>query len=241
MSNKLYEFGGTADVILKSRIEQTINGVTYAANEPYTVFKDVSVELQYDSYTTNGAGGISNKTNLSIRQGQPTKIALFGCPLTDKVCNLIFTQEKETTYTETCHKTLVCLEDGKLHLTTSNIQSMFVYDDEYNKVGVFAASDIAEQCVTGNFVAGRRYLVFQTLVKTGKIYKFDMPIYPYFSLEIIGKGNTDKKTSGVYLNFDAVSLVSTPALDIISGGMLNAPLVFDIIYKNQKEPVIVLK
>jgi hypothetical protein len=77
------------------------------------------------------------------------------------------------------------------------------------------------------------------VVGNGNSYSFEIPYYAYFSIEIFAKGNSNKSTQSIYMNFDAASIASVPNFNILNGGLLNTPLVFKLIYQNQKEPIVV--
>ena len=56
MDNRLYEFGGTADVLIKCKSPRVIDGVEYKEGEPYTMLKDVVVQLKYEQRIVEASG-----------------------------------------------------------------------------------------------------------------------------------------------------------------------------------------
>jgi hypothetical protein len=119
-------------------------------------------------------------------------------------------------------------EEGlKLRYEPSD-DSMFIFNHEMKRVE------------RNNMTEGE-YLVFYQIECEGDKYSFEVPSYGYFSVEVFMKGNTNKISNDVYMHFDALSLATVPNFNIMNGGILNTPLVFNIIYSKQEEPIIVFE
>lgn len=236
MANNIYEFGGIADILIKLKIDKEINGVTYQAGEPYTFLKDVVINFNYQQQDSLATA----KTNvLSANSGRPSQIVVSNIPFTQKIADLMLTRDTTTIYNRTRREMVTCEKDGELLLSYQpNDSIVFVYDKNFNRVTV---NNMHGTILYGQFVAETNYLVFYQELAAGNKYSFEIPFYPYFQADIFMKGNTNKITNGVYMHFDALSLVSVPNFNIISGGMLNTPLVFNVIYKGQPEPIIVFE
>lgn len=233
--NNVYEYGGIADVLLRLKIEKEIDGVHYAANEPYTFLKDVNIQFTYEQ---NDKQSNAKKPVMSFNSGRPSQLIITGLPLTKKIANLILTQNN-TSYKRTRRERIFCTTDGELSINYDALPgSFFVYDASFNRV---EANSYNSNIIKGNFLEEQEYLVFYQEELVGDKYSFEVPFYPYFALDIFMKGNTDKITNDVYMHFDAASLVSVPNFNIINGGILNTPLVFNLIYINQEEPIIVFE
>lgn len=236
MANDIYEFGGIADILIKFKIDKEVNGMTYQAGEPYTFLKDVNINFVYqqqDSLAT------AKKNVLSSNSGRPTQIVVNNVPFTQKIADLMLTRDKTTMYNRARRETVCCDKQGQIMLTHQpNNNTIFIYDNNFNKIQV---NEVEECIVYGDFIQDTNYLVFYQELATGNKYSFEIPFYPYFEVDIFMKGNTNKITNGVYMHFDALSLVSVPNFNIISGGMLNTPLVFNVIYQGHPEPIIVFE
>lgn len=222
--NKVYEFGGIADVLLRFKTETEVNGVHYAVNEPYTFLKDVTVQFQYEQTTSQNSG---KKSVFATNEGRPTQLIINGVPLTQKIANLVLTHCADASYTRTRRERIICDADGQLPLRHAHVGEIFSYDNSMNRVN--------------NWQPGEEYLVFYEEQLTGDKYSFEVPYYPYFTLDIFMKGNTNKISNDVYMHFDAASLASVPNFNIVNGGILNTPLVFNLIYVNQEDPIIVFE
>ena len=232
--NNIYEFGGVADVLLRFKTEQTICGKKYAAGEPYALIKNIYVSFNYDEKTsTQGA----KKPLLSAREARPDQISLSRVPLTQKIANLVLTSNAGANYTRTRMESVNCYVEGELETNYESVGEVFVYDEDMNRVECEAKDNM----VYGDFEMDKKYSVFYKSEAVGDIYQFEVPYYPYMELEIFMKGNTNKISNDVYMNFNAVSLVSVPDFNIYEGGILNTPLVFNIVYARQEEPFIVFE
>ena len=234
MENTLYEYGGVADVLIKCKTAKTIDGIEYKDGEPYTMLKDVQVQLNYEQHTADAS---AKKPIISGVDARPYELIISGIPLSRKITNLILTPNTQQ-YEYTKREIITCWEEGKLELSNEIINStdVFCYDNNFNRIEV---SVVDNKTLSGNFAANTEYLVFYTTYGLGDAYKFEVPYYSYFSIEVFAKGNTDKTTNNIYMNFDAAALTTVPNFNILSGGLLNTPLVFRLIYQYQKEPIVV--
>lgn len=235
MENRLYEYGEIADILIKFKTDKIIDGISYKAGMVYTVLKDIQLQLDYEQ-TNSNTNGV--KPVISTRSGRPYRIIITSIPLTKKICNLMLSPtEKEYTYTK--REIITCWKNGELNLTNNPINDeIFAYEDETCKNIDVSLSDKPD-IIYGDFIQDKSYLVFYKQLKNGDSYNFETPHFGYFELEVFIKGNTNKITNNVFMHFDAASLVGVPNFNILNGGLLNTPLVFDIIYANQKEPLIV--
>lgn len=229
--NNLYEFGGMCDVVIKCNSERKIGNKTYAAGEPYTILKDVFVNIGYRNTTSEA----SAKNNIAAhRSGMPDLVNLSNLTLTTKVCDLIATRVQPQTITK--YYTAIG-EDGVIYLPETFVSnSTYVY----NRNERFVDYSENEDRLTGQFVEGGEYLIFYSVLVDNTYYDFNVPSYGYFTLDIIGKGNLDKKTKNVYIHLPAVSLISTPVFDLINGNILNTPLQFECIHRGQSNSYFVV-
>ena len=231
--NNIYEFGGTADLLLRFKTEEEVDGVHYAANEPYTFLKDVTIQWNYDQSMKESSG---KKTVFSAHDGRPKQLIVSGVSLTQKIAHLIMTSSEDKTYIRTRRERVVCNSEEYLKLNyVPNTNSVFIYNVEGNRIDIQSMNN---NIVYGAFNYNEEYLVFYTQQTTGDKYTLEIPYYPYFALDIFMKGNTNKISNDIYMHFDAASLVAVPNLNIMSGGILHTPLVFDIIYARQEEPIV---
>lgn len=84
--NNLFEYGGSAVVLLRLNSETTIDGITYPANSPYTILEDVDISFRYEQI----ASTIDAKKSVTSGQElRPISINITNLPLTTKVMNLM--------------------------------------------------------------------------------------------------------------------------------------------------------
>lgn len=234
MNNNIYEYGGIADVLIKCKTKTIIGDVEYKAHEPYTFLKDVSVNFDYGK----SASDITVKRPIiSIIDGAPHTIRIGSVPLTQKIANLMLTPAQQN-YSRARRELIFCNNAGELCINYAAQRDVFVYDDSFNQIHV---TEFTPNIIYGDFVQDVQYLVFYVEECVGNKYSLQTPSYPYFEIDIFMKGNTNKITNDVYMHFDAVSVISTPNLNINGGGILSAPLTFSIIYAHQEEPIIVFE
>ena len=109
------------------------------------------------------------------------------------------------------------------------------YDNKNNLFTDFNI-DNEYEFLYGNFEEGKTYRVFYEVNSNSSCFNFDIPHYGYFTVEIIGTGNSDKVTSNIYMKFPACSLISAPVFNMVNGTILNSPLQFQCVYKSQPNP-----
>ena len=228
MNNNLYEFGGLCDVIIRCASERTIGGKTYRANEPYTLLEGVYVDLQYATKNSEQSG---KTTVLSSREGFPDFINIRGLTLTDKINNLIANRIEPKSigkvYDGIAYGGVIYLPEK------ASDTEIFVY----KRNELFSATMGQNMdCIYGDFEEGETYKIFYNALVGTHAFDLEMPHYGYFTLEIKAKGNTDKITESVYMKFPACSLIAVPVFNFIGNNILNAPLRFQCIYKNQIAP-----
>ena len=108
----------------------------------------------------------------------------------------------------------------------------------YKNIGIhdFVLDESGEFLQSDSFQDETPYRIFYDIEASNYSYDLMAPHYGYFTIEIIGHGNTDKHSKEIYMKFPACSLMSTAMFNFINGDILNAPLQFECIYKNQPKP-----
>lgn len=227
--NNLYEFGGSCNVIIRCNSERTIGRKVYKVNEPYTILEDVLVDLRYTTLNSES----SAKTNIiASKESYPNLINIHRITLTEKINDLIATRDTIQTVGDTYAS---YADNGVLYLPCAVVpSSLFVYAN--NELFTDYTVDISQDKLIGNFNDDCQYLVFYDKQVSSPSFSMVTPHYGYFTLEIIGKGNTNKNSKDLYMKFPACSLMSPPTFNFISGDILNSPLQFQCIYKNQPLP-----
>lgn len=231
--NSLIEIGSKANVILRFKSATKINGINYAANEPYLFLKDVNTIISYTNLDKTGTTDLTVIANSDIK---PRTVAIGGFSFSRKVASLLACfQGKNINYSPTLFKTLPAEKgeedlEGTIFLTEDiDIESpLFVYNSDFETVEF--TYDTAENTLnSADFNNGEEYLVSFSSVKSGTKYDLNKPHIPYMSLEIQGIGNIDKVKKEVMMYFDKVSLNSVIDFTFIQDDIINVPLQFNII------------
>ena len=224
--NNLYEYGGLCDVIIRCNSDRTIGGKLYRANEPYTILEDVYCSLQYK----NSSSDVAAKNNvMATREGLPNIVNITNVTLTEKVTCLIAEQIPP----QNVGRIYNCeAQNNTIYLPEKAVENtVFIYYKNQRIEDFTLDGDK----IIGNFVDYQPYLVFYDAQSAGSCYDFTTPHYGYFTLEIIGRGNTDKVSNTIYIKIAAASLMSVPVFDLVNGNILHAPLQFQCIHQNQQK------
>ena len=232
--NKLIEIGSKANVILRFRQETKVNGETYSANEPYLLFKNANVAVDYSNEDKTGTAA---RTVIANSEINPRVISVGSVNLTRKLVSLLtcFSQEHEkfgltlfeTRSPEEVNGNLQIILNENILPNTEN--KIFVYEEgNLNKIE-FTYDAATNRITSSEFQSSKEYLISYTSELVGTQFSLNKNHVPYFSLEIQGVGNVDKKKKNIVMYFDKVSLNAFLEFSFIQDQMLSVPLVFHII------------
>lgn len=223
--NRLYEVSNQGDVMLSFNVPVSVNGYDYAPNEPCLFLEDVLVKFNYHELdsASKAQGNI-----MSYQQLVPATITLSNVALTTKICDLILSEPSEPISVQ--HRMRVLGNEDALYVTTDidTSKPIFIYDAKGNAVKDYG--EIAGSIIYGNFDLSQKYTVYYYgLAQQGDQYGLDGSSLPYMNMQIILKGNVDKRTSTTILRFPKVVLNAIPVFLGTYGSVLQVPLVFDVI------------
>lgn len=232
--NNLFEIGSKANVILRFRTETCVNGKTYSANEPYILFKNANVLIDYSNEDKTGTAA---RTVIANSQINPRTVSVGSVNLTRKLIALLTSfNGTEESFGLTRFETKSPEEENgdKFMMLDNNIltgseDNIFVYEEESFDAIDFTYHAAQNRVISSDFDLSKNYLISYSSVKAGMKYKLEKNHVPYFSLEIQGVGNVDKITKNVVMFFDKVSLNTTIDFSFIQDQMINVPLIFHII------------
>jgi hypothetical protein len=238
--NSLIEIGSKANVILRFKAATTINGKTYAANEPYLYLKDCNVLVNYSNQDKSGTTDINVIAYSDIK---PRTVLIGGISFTRKLASLLASfggkcgeYEEEEGFNLTKFVTLKAIRGegdpvGEILFTDEDIvvdNNLFIYDVNFEPV-LFQYDSETNTFTSAGFDDGTEYLITYSSARIGTKFDLNKPHIPYMSLEVQGVGNIDKVTKNVAMYFDKVSLNSILQFTFIQGDMINVPLEFYII------------
>lgn len=231
--NSLIEIGSKAHVVLRFKTNTCINGINYAANEPYIYLKDVNVLINYTNQSKSGTTDINVIANSDIK---PRSVTIGGFSFTRKIASLLTThQDSNLDYFPTLFRSLVASkepedEDARILLIDDIVfnEKLFVYNSDFEKIVVTYDAGL-NALNSPLLVEGQEYLVSFSSVKQGTKFDLNKTHISYMSLEIQGIGNINKTKKEVLMYFDKVSLNSLINFTFIQDEMINTPLQFNII------------
>jgi hypothetical protein len=232
--NSLIEIGSKANVILRFKAATTINGKTYAANEPYLYLKDCNVLVNYSNQDKSGTTDINVIANSDIKA---RTVVVGGISFTRKLASLLASfEDVNESFTLTKFVTLKAIRGegdpvGEILFTDEDIvvdNNLFVYDVNFEPV-LFEYDSETNTFTSAGFDDGIEYLITYSSARIGTKFDLNKPHIPYMSLEVQGVGNIDKVTKNVAMYFDKVSLNSILQFTFMQGDMINVPLEFYII------------
>ena len=234
MSNKLIEIGSRANVILRFRTETKVNEETYLPNEPYLLFKNANVLVEYNNLDKSGSAG---RTVIAGSYINPKSVSIGNISLTRKLVSLLttlqgveenfgITQFQTSTPEEVNGTKQIILNNNILENTENKI---FVYEeDTFNKIDFIFESN-PDRVEAQDFDLNTSYLVSYEKPLSGLKFNLKKNPIPYFSLEIQGIGNVNKMKKNVIMYFDKVSLNTTIDFTFIQDEIIKVPLSFHII------------
>lgn len=234
--NQLFEYGSTVDLVIRTKGELVVNGKTYAPNEVYTILRDVPVQFNYNSNST--AIAAKKPVYNGTTQYLPTSAIVSYVPLTTKLANLLF-EEGTTNQQIMVREKRSATTSGEIILKRQPANSTcFVKDEFDNKVA--AQLDIATKTLS-NLTPGVEYQIDYYTVATGSCFGLEQKFQPYFSVELITRGNNNKSTNMLHIILPSVKIDVMPSMEFIGNGQLGISLRLNIIYQGQEQPVMVFK
>jgi hypothetical protein len=234
LQNSLIEIGSKANVVLRFKSETTINGVTYAANEPYLFLKDINVII---NYTNEDKVGNTDVNVIATSNIKPRRVIMSGISFSRKIVSLLACyQNSGESYYSTEFVTATA-DRGESDLVGTVFlpralkqgESFFVYDSDFDKIENSVYDPETNSISNALFTDNNEYLISFYTTKIGTKFDLNKPNLAYMSLEIQGVGNIDKVTKNILMYFDKVSLNSVIQFTFIQNDMINVPLIFHII------------
>lgn len=204
--NNVFAFGNKAQVIIRFASGRNINGVAYAAQQPYTILDNVEVSFRYDGSIVNvDHQGQSAGRLISTKRDFPTEVSINNVTLNSKLSELLFdVVDDESIVTrildsnESGLSSVLFLADTAsdfFFFVDGVVSTNYVWDN-INKT--FTINDYDEE---------KHYLVFYKEKIAAPKYHLSSPNNAYFTLEIFSQGNKSNELMNVYLNLAKCSLL----------------------------------
>lgn len=196
--------------------------------QPYTVLKDVAVDLSFSDITKTLN---SRFPVLSNQLNNLTSVSIRNVLLTNKIINLLFDHKKEawcSGYEEAVSDSEICEEAPKIWLSTQSnngIYQVFVYDNEGHLESAF--DEIQYPYAIEVKRPNSSYLVFYNY--PGKLsYDLRRPENLYLTLDFEITGNIDDNTEKAWIHLDKCALKIDNGLSFMTNTN-QATLQFDVI------------
>lgn len=232
--SQLFEFGSAVNIILRAKSEITIAGKTYKPGQIYTILEKVGVSFNYAPTTTNSSAK-KPVYNGSI-QSLPQSVTTQYLPIQTKLADLMLQgsskckiQKIETRFSDS---------EGKIILHQSAEEGLEVFC-RADKVDNYTYNE-ATRTIEG-LSPQEPYQIYYLTTSQNNAYRLEQNFLPYFTIELIGKGNTDKTTNVVHIVLPSVKIDFDPNFVFVDDGVISTRLTFSIIYENQDPPVMVFE
>lgn len=235
--NKIYEYGSSLDIYIRAKNPIATGNKNYEQDEVCLVLRDVGVQFNYATNSTDVKGTVPIYKGAT--DSFPQSVTTSYLPLTSELSSFLFeTSEPAYAIQEIEQRTTNGAGKIILRKQPSTTKPIFVYE-QGNKVEDWEY-DAASNIVRG-LAANTTYTLHYFVESDGAVCSLRERFLPYFEVELVGKGNTDKLTSTAHLIIPAAKIDSTPNLIFIDNGQLSVQLTFNIIYKGQDVPHIIFE
>ena len=237
--NSIIEMGSTVDVIISFREDTTINGSNFSAFEPYLFLKDVKALLRYRE-TKKKKSAQNNIFNINF--ANIDSLILGDITFSKKLASLYVEYYGEATQKKRKFITLTAFDgdpDAAIYMNESfnSNGDYYIYDSSFNKILNATYIESSNSFTSPSFTVGEEYLVSFTSDLVGERFNLKQRQFPYFNIQIQGKGNVDKETKSVLVNIDKASLNSILDFNFVPGDKINAPLEF-VLFDSEENYII---
>lgn len=219
MSN-LIEIGGTGSLVLKPLADVVLNGKTYEANKLFYAHADCDIQFQYSSTTAGAKQGpiqLMAQQKLSLRN-----LSISHLPLSTKILSF-FQRKHEGGLTCPVIESsiggpgLIMLKKQPIASSIEILDEdiIFDYNEEFNAI----ESD--------EIVEGKQYNIYyevEQLVTTFNLNDY-YPDFPYFSVDILMKGNYNKETRDFHVHIPRAAIQISPALNLFNNSVSAASMI----------------
>ena len=125
--NNVFAFGNKAQVIIRFATGRNINGVAYAAQQPYTILENAQVSFRYNGSIVNVDHQAQSAGRLiSTKRDYPIEVSIDNVTLNNKLSELLFDMiDSESTITK--------ILDSNIDI----IPSVFMLEDSASEIFFF--------------------------------------------------------------------------------------------------------
>ena len=217
--NNVLSFGSKVDVLIRCGSAMTIGGKNYAAGQPYTYLTGVNAAISSNSHSgiITGQKGVM----VSARENYLYSLVINDVHITEKIQNLFFSPcVNGISFTE--RVTLVNAETKLAHTPT------YIYLYKNGELSDDYELDSDDFITITDFDSTANYLLFYTYNDNGFKSFIGMP-FPYFIVEIHGKGNKNNISADFFISLQKCSLLPDSSLQFVDSELNGIKLSFAII------------
>jgi hypothetical protein len=229
MNNKPYL--GRVDLLIKAYSDSTINSRNYQAGEFISFINNAEMTI---SYTNDEKTSTKNSTLLSYTKTTPETVSFNVGIIKDGILELLGVKKSSGQINVPIYKSYETNDSGELYLSHSDIDELYIYDLNNNKLTGFTVDK------TSGFVSGLTanvgVLCFYTIQKNF-LYGYSVTgvDLPYVTVEAIGTLNVASTTRKFLVKFPRLALSMAPSLLFTENTFANSMINFRII-QNEEEP-----
>lgn len=235
--NQIYEYGSSLDIYVRAKNPITIGDKHYDQDEVCLVLRDVGVQFNFAANSTEMKSIVP--VYKGVVDGFPQSITTSYIPLTSVLSNFLFEAPEAAQFVQKIEKR-TANSAGKIMLLGQPVECkpMFVYGAKGKEKGW--NYDATTKSII-NLTPDTAYSLHYFTELNGTAHSLRERFLPYFEIEMVGKGNTNKFTSAAHLIVPTVKIDSSPNLIFVDDGQLSIQLTFNIIYKGQNEPYMIFE
>lgn len=171
-------------------------------NQPYTILKDIEVDINYSSTQRN----ISRNQNLiTYDVDYVSSITLSNIKITDKILNLIYGDNPDIKLANT-FANFNADENGQIFLSIlpDTIYQVFIYDNTGQLEMAYGELNTSVPLIVQK--PGQNYVICYSY-ECSKSVCLDRPVHYYVSLDLEVLGNINDETNTMWLHLDKCSLI----------------------------------
>lgn len=210
MSN-LYEFGGSANVILKAICDFTVNDTSYTKGDVVFCFQDVNVRFTYNETIKDKT--VAGRNLMAYDERKLNAMLIDSTPLTKDFIEL-FATKTSNDFEKPVIEELDIVDNTFYPTQIPSNNKIFIIGEgqhTFSHEFIDEAETLIECTLDGEgSITGRHECIYDVKVDKPKFDINNNYTLPYFKAQITTEGNVDKTTSSLYFEVPRVSLLTRP-------------------------------
>lgn len=234
--NNLLEFGGTGDLIASAICDFDLNGLTIMSGNVVFNLENIGVRFHYGLKNSNIK---SSRTQIDYNEYYLDSFSIDMAPFNLQAQKL-FSKMTESTFTITEHEVVLSMSNTLLlNNNPEDLESIYIPNViEFTKEVVNGVVVLKSE----QFINQKSYDVYYNRTLKGNVLELDNKDVdiPYLKVQILFKGNSDKKDMMNYFLVDKASLRLTPVFNLTNNSVSHIQLFFKVINSDQKPKMSVM-